>query len=660
MGSSADLGNFLGRHRSGGGYSKTTSPGLEAGGMNPHLADDDGPKAKISPLDNVYSYYMFMMPIENQKSPGQMTWNKCMACCLVIWTLVLQCILLFAIHQQVVAGDTKWRNTIMGVVPEPGQCNKGGSLCTLVNGTFTCAPPSVQLTGRWEELDTNGDGIWTRQEVEAAREELQCKYVVNPVEVFDVFVQFLKKREKVIWLHPELKAGREIRKAYFTYASGDLIMCGYRNAAMCPNLLTRGIFDAPLRYGTAPRVGKTINSALEYCYGLLESGGTCERTLPSTYSVWRKSSGDQCLGETYDKAVYTHPLSNKTKSMLTVDYQAREDYAMAAKSTLFLVYKTIIIGMFLLAMFFEWKAIVITFTWVFKYPSAARFSGDAVRFEGEEQDIKYCIQGISPAHRIAVGLMTFLRLLMIVVLTSVGVTFLQKDTDWVNLLLNAVALIFVLEIANNLYAQVLNGQLKEELEEKTEPMEFGMYGPPGINNSPALKDCIATCMLLIVVACVMLFHYDNVGQPLSRALECACVSQGDFCHEAHAFSNAFWDKYWLQDVPAVFAEVHQLKMATLGGAPMASAIGASPAMAPGPAPFAGGTIPQAAPPQPPAATFAVAAAAEGLSEEPDARKLEEPYVPTYRHHRRHSGHHLLGHRRMLNDRHEASGLSVGD
>mmetsp|Transcript_34058 Transcript_34058/g.67029 ORF Transcript_34058/g.67029 Transcript_34058/m.67029 type:complete len:652 (-) Transcript_34058:70-2025(-) len=646
---SSAVGGFLGRSKNG-DQGRTTAPG----GMSSHLEDEDGPKAKITPLENVYSYYMFVMPIESQKSPG-LTWNKGMACCLVFLTLLLQSILLFAIHQQVVAGDAKWRNTIMGSVPEPGQCNKGGSLCTMVNGTFTCAPPSVQLTGRWEELDTNGDGIWTRQEVEAAKESLQCKYVVNPVEVFDVFVQFLLKREKVIWLHPELKAGREIRKAYFTYASGDLIMCGYRNAAMCPNLLTRGIFNAPLRYGTAPRVGKTINSALEYCYGLLESGGTCERTLPSTYSVWRKSSSDQCLGETYDKAVYAHPLNNRTKSMLTVDYQAREDYAMAAKSKLFLVYKTIIIGMFLLAMFFELKDLVTVFTWVFKYPSSERFSGDAVRTIGEEeegQDVKYCIQGISRAHRFTVGLITFFRLLLIVVLTSVGVTFLQKDTDWVNLLLNAVALIFVLEIANNLYTQVLNGALKELLIERTEPMEVSMFGSRSINESPALKDFIGAFLLLTIVACVMLSHYFTVGKPLSRALECACVSQGEHCHEASAFSNAFWDKYWLYDVPAVFEEVRLLKLATLGADPSAAAIGLSPGVAPAPAPSPGG-IAQTVPQHPPPATFTVAAA------EQDNRLTEEPHVRTYLHHRRHSGHHLLGHKRLLNNRHEAPRMTAG-
>jgi len=582
------------------------------------------PKVRITPLDTVYSYFMFMMPIEGCKSPGTFTWNKFMAVGLVIMTFLLQSIVLYAIYKEVVAGDTKWRNSIMGVDPEPGQCNPGGALCSKEGGEFTCAPPSVQLTGRWDELDTNGDGVWTRQEVEAAADTLQCKYVVNPVEVFDVFVSFLKKRENIIWLHPELKAGNEIRKAYFTYASGDLIMCGYRNDQMCPNLLMRGIFDAPLKFGTAPRVGTSIDSALEYCYALLEEGGTCERTLPSTYSVWKKASSDQCLGERYSKAVYAHPVHNKTKSMLKVDYEARKDYTMAAKSMLFFVYKMIIIGMFLLAMFAEMKDITTYATWVAKFPSEDDYGGEGVRVEKnpEEDEERYTIQGISSTHRWTVALLTLGRGLMILVLTMVGVTFLQKDTDWVNLLLNAVALVFVVEIANNLYAQVLHSSLRE-LCENTEPMEVAMAGPLCLNVNPAFKDTIGMVLLLLVVAGVMSSHYYYVGQPLSKALECACLSQGDSCHEAEAFSNDFWDKYWLSDVPRVLQEIQALKLATVGPDNAAGLLSDETGGSPIPPTDVG------APLGAPAAAPAVAAVAHMFFNREGHNR-----IPTYHHHRK--------------------------
>jgi len=297
----------------------------------------DGPATvSIAPTDHVYSYFMFMSPIEEKKkeSGGGFSWGILLAYTLVLCTFALQGVMLYAIFEQVVMGDTVWRAGIVNEKLKPGMCNPGGSLCVKKNNTFTCAPPTVQLTGRWNELDTDGDGIWTYDEVKAAKDDLQCKYVVNPLEVFNVFVTFLVSREKIIWVHPELKAGKKIHKAYFTYAAGDIIMCGYRNQDMCANVLERGYFDGPLKYNTAPRVGNTIRSALDYCHALLEDGGMCERTLPSTYAVWRKTGASQCRGPQYSKMVYKHPVTGITKSMLKVDYVARQDYKRANSSAL--------------------------------------------------------------------------------------------------------------------------------------------------------------------------------------------------------------------------------------------------------------------------------------------------------------------------------------
>merc|ERR1719159_1665927 len=157
-----------------------------------------------------------------------MTWDILMAYVLIALNFFMQGYLLNVIYNEVVVGNQDWQNSIlMGAAPDPldfdpdkGKCNMGGSLCfEEKNKTVSCAPPSVQLTGRWDELDTDGDGIWTRQEVEEAKEKLQCQFIVNPVEVFDVFITLLKKREKILWLHPDVKAGKAIQKAYFDFAA---------------------------------------------------------------------------------------------------------------------------------------------------------------------------------------------------------------------------------------------------------------------------------------------------------------------------------------------------------------------------------------------------------------------------------------------------------
>merc|ERR1719335_719716 len=106
-----------------------------------------------------------------------------------------------------------------------GKCNDASSLCFNDKGNYSCAPPSIQLTGRWEDLDTNKDGIWTREEVIAAKEFLKCKYAVDPLEVFDVLINMIKKRSHLIWIHPDIANAKAIHFAYFQYAIGDISMC---------------------------------------------------------------------------------------------------------------------------------------------------------------------------------------------------------------------------------------------------------------------------------------------------------------------------------------------------------------------------------------------------------------------------------------------------
>merc|ERR1719313_3171327 len=475
-----------------------------------------------------------------------------MAYLLVFMSFFFQGLLIYTIGNQVVANNVKWRDGILksdsalNLVGDSGgqQCNDGGSLCFKNGDIYSCAPPSVQLTGRWEELDENGDGIWARGEVEKRRDELKCSYAVDPVEVFDVFHKFLLERRSLIWLHPDVVAGKAIHKPYFEYAMGDIIMCGYRNTDMCSNLLQRGVFDSPLAY----------------CRDLLRSGGTCEMALPSTYATWRIDSAQQCGKKEYEKFVYTHPSANVSRSLLSVDYRTRQDFERS-KTTIFFLFKGIIIFLWLMAMTYELKNIIIVLTWVCRFPDAAQFGDNPVTETVDEADpekIKYTISGITSSHRLAVGILNLGRLAMTIVLTYVGVSFLAKQTSYTNLLLDGVALLFIVEIANMLYVQVLRSEIRAQTED-IEPMVVDMYGIDWLNRRPALTDFVWLLGCSIVVVAVMYTFYTDISVPVSEALECTCLSRGDRCFEAEQFSTEFWRKYWLKDVPRIIKEVNAMK-----------------------------------------------------------------------------------------------------
>jgi len=535
------------------------------------IDDSEAPLIALGPSDNVYSYFIFAPPTEEKKEGAGWTFDIVMAYVLMVTNFFFQGFLLWVIYNVVVSGNIEWQNSIVRMegggldmlnYQPQGKCNPGGSMCFKGNDTYSCAPPSVQLTGRWEELDTDGDGIWTREEVEKAKEALQCKYIVNPVEVFDVFINFLKSREKILWLHPDVKAGKKIHKPYFWFAAGDIIMCGYRNELMCPNLLQRGFFHGPLKHHTAPRVGTTIDSALKYCYELLKPGGTCVRTLPSTYSVWKISSTSQCKAPSFEKFVYKNPGSGIVKSLLAVSWEAVDKFALS-KTTVFRTYKWIIISLWLLSMFFEFKDITIVFTWVMRFPDAKELEAngeEAIEVETPEDggDPKYIIKGVSSGHRMTVGVMNFCRTILTLVLTYVGVSFLLKQTSYIGLLMDAVSLVFIVEIAIILYGQVLRPEIRDQVE-GLDSMEVEMYGIDFLNRRKPLIDFISLVVIMVFTVTLMHFFNQDTVIPIYDTLNCACNSLGDNCLEAKKFSYDFWHKYWTEDVPNVFKAVDELK-----------------------------------------------------------------------------------------------------
>jgi hypothetical protein len=266
------------------------------------------------------------------------------------------------------------------------------------------------------------------------------------------------------------------------------------------------------------------------------------------------------MSESFSKFVYENPGNGVTKSLLAVDYAAREKYALS-KTMTFKTYKCIIISLWLLAMLFELKDITIVFTWVLRFPGEKELPDgeEAVKEETDDNgDTHYIIQGITSQHRIMVGLMNTCRFILTCTLLVVGVSFLLKQTSYIGLLMDAVALVFIVEIANILYTQVLRADVREQCE-GLEPMTVPMYGIDELNKRPALVDLICLGTIMLATIAVMWVWNTSAVEPIYDALSCACLSEGEKCHEANKFDYDFWYKYWKEDVPEVFRQVDKIK-----------------------------------------------------------------------------------------------------
>lgn len=535
----------------------------------------EAPMLFLRPSDNVYSYFMFISPTESKKSHGHAySWDVIMAYLLVAMNFFMQSVLVYLVFQAVVLENVSWQNGILKLgggnllaTEKTTTCNDGGALCFADNGSYSCAPPSIQLTGRWEELDTNRDGIWTKEEVTARKEELQCKYAVNPVEVYEVLVAMLKTRSNVIWLHPDVVAGKAIHLPYFEFAMGDLIMCSYRSEDMCSNLMERGFFSMPLEHGTSPRVGTTIKSALQYCRKLLQPGGICEQLLPSTYTVWKIQSEIECGAPSYTAFKFTNPGNQETKSLLSVDYGARQEYELAQQLE-FRIFKGIILFTWLLLMFVEFKEVYKIITVVMRYPDAADYGEEAVLVEqdpSDPEDVRYRIQGITSGHRRNMAILCLLRVCITAALMTVGVSYIVKTNGYTDLLMNGVTLVFVATIAQALYTHILREEIRDQCED-IKAIKVPMFGWEWINRRPALLDMAGIVFLVLCVYGVMWWQMNHVVLPVYTALECTCMSSGSKCFEANHFNKQWWDTYWMDTVPGVFKEVNEMKSKMPAGA----------------------------------------------------------------------------------------------
>eukprot|EP00747_Dinoflagellata_sp_TGD_P193022 gnl/TRDRNA2_/TRDRNA2_58673_c0_seq1.p1 gnl/TRDRNA2_/TRDRNA2_58673_c0~~gnl/TRDRNA2_/TRDRNA2_58673_c0_seq1.p1 ORF type:complete len:572 (+),score=129.08 gnl/TRDRNA2_/TRDRNA2_58673_c0_seq1:97-1812(+) len=520
----------------------------------------------ISHEETVYSYLMFAS-LWRQGSKESFDLDVKLAYFLAFLCLFMQGFILYAIYGSVVASNVSWKNSIMdtgsdsdgmAIMEEKDDgCKKGGSLCSWKDGEFTCFPPTPQLSGRWDELDLNGDGIWSLQEAEEVQEKIKCEFKVNSVEIFNVFVKFLMNRRKIIWLHPDTVAGKKIYEPYFKYAAGDIQVCGFKTTDMCPNLLKRGFFDAPLTHNTVPRVGNTIESAMDYCFGLLQKEGFCERTLPSTYSVWKKSAVAECKAPRYDPFVYTHPVTGTSKSMLAVDYEARKNYE-EAKGTFFITYKCIIIGLWILAMVFEFKGIVLLLQFLATFASS-KDGSDAVEEVEENGEVMYKIKSMMSGQRAMIGFITFCRFVMLWVLSIVGTSLLLKQTSYMGLVMDAVSLVFVIEIAGILYSQGIRPKAQEEVVDHIHPMPVDLLGPEFLTKDASLQDVLWLIFAFTVVAIIMYNYQTKTVLPLYDALECTCVVKGERCREARVFDYDYWFEYWHKTTPQIFKDVAKLK-----------------------------------------------------------------------------------------------------
>jgi len=350
-----------------------------------------------------------------------------------------------------------------------------------------------------------------------------------------------------------------IPKAYFDYWMGDAAICSFADPGMCSTLLSRNIFNQAFAHP-----GKEIadiDGALDYCTFMLKKGGGCDQSLPQIYKLYRALRHEQC-GDGHFSAggIYKNPHNPTDKVYIISNWYDALGKHLKSETATFKIFMFLVLMLWLLALVNEMREMVKLGEFTFTYPATEGHEGMEVE-KNEDGDETFKIVGISFEHRVMIGLTVILRTLVIGYLGVVGLTFLILETGYMDLLMNAVALAFVLEIDEILFGAIARQSTLAALE-AIEDIEFATVLPTeGCLGWILLKDFWGIIMFPIISIAIIATHSLFVTAPVLDALNCACYQTGSQCREAQTYDVAFWDQYWSQTLPTALNEIAQFKSA---------------------------------------------------------------------------------------------------
>jgi len=459
--------------------------------------------------------------------------------------------------------------TLVDGAPLPKEAKTGSmftagrkTLCTMSNATYNCLPPSVRYADQWHNLDVNGDGVWSLEEAQEDKNGFEKKFGAKAFLVFRAITVGLTDRTAVdpkLWVAPEVSAMKAIPKAYFDYWMGDAALCSYADPKVCGTLLSRDFFAEAMNPKNQGKDIQDIDGALDYCVWMLTVNGGCDQSLPQIYKLFRAQRAVQCGdGSLYNGGVWRNPHHDVDKVYITaVDYPGLEKHYKASSPT-YLFFLFLVLQLWFLALLNEMRELVKLGEFCHVFPEAGE-DGGVEESKNDEGTEEYTITGLTKTDRNICVMCVAVRTLVVIYLGAVGTVFLVMETGYMDLLMNAVALAFILEIDEILFGSIVGASTCDELE-ACQDLEFETKLPTeGCAGWILQKDFWGIIAFPIIAIIVMILYQMLVTQPVLDALDCGCNQLGPQCHEAQLYNKAWWNNYWSSTLPTAMSQIAELK-----------------------------------------------------------------------------------------------------
>jgi len=259
---------------------------------------------------------------------------------------------------------------------------------------------------------------------------------------------------------------------------------------------------------------------------------------------------------------YTNPYDEtQTVHVLEASYASVGAYQRATSGS-YTFFLSLIIMLWLLSLIDEWRELLKYGEFLVQFPglTPGEKGGSVSQATEESDDVTWRITAISKRHRAILTVFYFIRVMVCIVLTQFGTHFLLVENNYLNLVLNSLALTFILTIDAMLF-ELIEKDVKDQVA-NSKSLEFLTRLPAeGWGGYFLKKECWGLFLVPVVSVCLVLHYNFQRKTPLLTVLRCACTQEGDKCLDSIQYNILWWKDYWAKVLPSAMHQIEALRIA---------------------------------------------------------------------------------------------------
>jgi len=392
---------------------------------------------------------------------------------------------------------------------------------------YNCGNLAVAATKNVSTLDLNADGMWDLEEAQELKKQWHKSLgrEMNLDHVHKKLVQYAKQGQLVAQ-HGVPQDVSAIPASWMQAESGKLSICALTSKAMCGNMEIRGVLKSLFS-----ETANDTDDRIEQCEDAMDD--YCPRVFGVLWKSFRDYDAQGC-GEIekewdpkYRVNVATYEMTGKYVS---------SDGAVA--STAYFSFLLLIIVIWWLSIFTEVRR-VLDWWIIVAFIDSTEDSPSVLA-----TDDKLEVVSIPMWHKIYLIVLNIIpRTIIVLWLSVTGSFFLISADNYADLVLNSVALGFLIEIDEMMYTAVASHRNRKNLERCEEVtvrhrvFEFVDKATCQKYNTVSLFN---TLLIGSIAICVVLWTYTgrHGKEDMADAIRCMCQSAGKQCLEAQVLGGA--------------------------------------------------------------------------------------------------------------------------